>query len=98
MRKCSRIDARPRGQRPAQLVALAVVAAEADDVDLADPQCDQVVDDRAGGARLRPHLHHVVDRQPRLDRRLVPGRVDVQVAVEEEVADDRDAQRRDTAR
>ena len=41
-----------------------------------------------------PDLHDVVDRQARLDRRLVPGRVDVQIPVEEEVAHDRDAQLR----
>ena len=37
-------------QRPAQLVALAVVAAKADGVDLADAQGDQVVEDGAGRA------------------------------------------------
>ena len=63
----------PGRQRPAQLVALAVVAAEADGVDLADPQRDQVVQDRPGRARLAADLHHVVDRQARLDRRLVLG-------------------------
>ncbi len=84
----------PGRQRPAQLVALAVVAAEADGVDLADPERDQVIEDRPGRARLAADLHDVVDRQARLDRRLVPGRVDVQVTVEEEVAHDPDAQLR----
>ena len=82
----------PGRQGPAQLVALAVVAAEADGVDLADPQRDQVVEDRAGRARLAADLDDVVDRQAGLDRGLVLRGVDVQVAVEEEVAHDRDAQ------
>ena len=98
VRKCSRLTPALGRERLAQLVALAVVAAEADGVDLADPERDQVVEDRAGRARLAADLDDVVDRQAGLDRGLVLGGVDVQVAVEEEVADDADPQPRDIAR
>ena len=79
-------------ERPAQLVALAVVAAKADGMDLADPEGDQVVEDRAGCTRLAPDLHDVVNRQAGFDRRLGFRGVDMQVPVEKEVAHDADAQ------
>ncbi len=66
-------------------------------MDLADPECDQVVEDRAGRARLAPDLDDVVDRQAGLDRGLVLGRVDVQIPVEKEVAHDADASAWDSA-
>ncbi len=72
-----------------QLVALAVVAAEADREDLADPQRDQVIEDRARRApagcgprrRCRPCKPVSIEVSSF-------GRVDVQIPVEEEIADD----------
>ena len=69
MRKPSRITPGAGGEGLAQLVALAVVAAEADGVNLADPERDQVVEDRAGRARLAADLDDVVDRSSRFRSR-----------------------------
>ena len=80
------------GQLPAQLVSLAVVAAKADGVDLADSESDQVVDDRPGRARLGADLDHIVHLEPGLDRNVFLGGIDVQISIEEEVAHDRDLQ------
>jgi hypothetical protein len=88
------LDASSRRQRAPQLVALAVVAAEADGMDLADAERDEVVEDRPGRARLAADLDHVVHGQAGLDRHLLLRGVDVQVTVEEEVAHDADAQPR----
>jgi hypothetical protein len=87
-------DAGLRRERTLELVALAVVAAEADGMDLADAERDEVIEDRTGRARLAADLDHVVHGQPGLDRRLLLPRVDMQVPVEEEVAHDADAQPR----
>ena len=78
-------------ERPAQLVALAVVAAKADGMDLADAEGDQVVEDRARRPRLAPDFDDVVNRQAGFDRRLGFRGVDVQIPVEEEVAHHADA-------
>ena len=58
---------------------------------LPDAEGGEVVDDRPEGPRVRPHPDHLVGVQTRLDGRLGEVGVDVEVAVEEQVADDADA-------
>ena len=57
-------------------------------VDLTDP---------VGGPGLGAHVHHVVNGQARFDRRLLPGRINLQVTVEAEIPDDADRQGRVTS-
>ena len=81
------------GEGLAQLVAFAVVAAEADCVNLTDPERDQVVEDRAGRAGLAADLR-------RRCRPVKPVSIEVsfldgsmcKIAVEEKVAHDGDSQ------
>ena len=61
-------------ERAPQLVALAVVAAEADGHDPADAERDQVVEDRPRRSGLGADANDVVDRQAGLDRGLTPER------------------------
>src|SRR5208337_3585270 len=75
-----------------QLVALAVVAAKAERNDPANAEGDKVVEDRSGPARLGTDADHIADGQARLDRGFTSCGVDLQVAVEAEIAGDRDAQ------
>ena len=87
------LDARQSRKLSPQLVALAVLATEADRNDPANAEGDKVVEDRPGPARLGADADHVVDGQARLDRGFASCGVDLQVAVQAEITDDRDAQR-----
>ena len=81
-------------QRTAQLIAFAIFAAEADRIDLADTERDEVVQDGPRRARLAAHVDDIVNRQPGFDGDLLSRRIDLQITVEAEVADDGDAQAR----
>jgi hypothetical protein len=59
--KMFEVNPREAYERAAELVAFAVVAAEADGVNLADTECNQVVEDRARGARLTADFDDVVN-------------------------------------
>ena len=86
------LDAGQSRKLSPQLVTLAVHAAEAYRNDTANAEGDKVVEDRPGPARLGADADHVVDRLARLDRGFAARGVDLQVAVQAEITDDRDAQ------
>ena len=55
-------------------------------------QGHQVVDDRARRPGIGPHAHHLVGVQAGFERGLGQGGVDVEIAVEEQVAEHADRQ------
>ncbi len=75
----------------AQLVALPVVADGADGVDGADLQGGEVGGHRAGGAGAVADADDLEGGEARFEGRLVEGRVNDEVLVEEEVTEDREA-------
>jgi len=70
----------------------AIVAGDADRMDLADAEGDEIVQDGAGGPGLAADTDDVVDGETGLDGDLGAGGVDVEIAVETEVADDGEAE------
>jgi hypothetical protein len=86
------VDAHRR-EGAAEFHPLALVARDADGRQPLRPERRQVRQDVPAAARLRPHSHHVVHRQPRLDRRLRQRGVDVQVSIQRDVADEDHAER-----
>src|SRR5262249_8367802 len=85
------------GQPPeflSQLVPLAIVPDQRDRPNRPDAEGGQVVDDGPEGPRVRSHPNHLIRVQTRLDGWLGEGGVDVQVAVEKEVAEEADPPRR----
>ena len=75
-----------------QLEALAVLAGKPHGNDPADAQGNQVIEHGARPAGLGPHPHDVENAEAGLERGLLAGRVDLQVAVEAEVAQHGDRQ------
>jgi hypothetical protein len=75
------------GQCLAQFVSLAVVADDRDRIDPADAEGGEVVDHGAQRTWIRPHPRDLVGGEAGLDRRLVEVGVDVEVAVEEQIAE-----------
>ena len=92
MTRCSMLTPGKLASAPPQLVALAVVAAVANGVNRANLECDQIVEDGAGRPRLAPNGDDVVNGKAGLDRRLGLRGIDMQIAVEKEIAHDADAQ------
>ena len=78
--------------RADQLEALAVLAGKPHGNDPADAQGHQVIEHGARPAGLGPHPHDVEDAQAGLERGLRAGRIDLQVAIEAEVAQHGDRQ------
>ena len=84
--------ARHPPHRADQLEALAVLAGKPHGNDPADAQGNQVIEHGARPARLGPHPHDVENAQAGFERGLRAGRVDLQVAVQAEVAQHGDRQ------
>lgn len=79
-----------RGQRLTQFITLAVVPDRSDGQRAAHAQRHKVVQHRAERTRVRPHADHLIRGEPRFHGRLVAGRVDVQVAIQEQIPDQAD--------
>ncbi len=88
-------DRRQRHQCLPQVEPLAILADYRDGDDAASPQRRQIADDRARRARVVTHAHYLIGVEPGFDARLVQGRIDVEIAVEEQVAEDADGEVRD---
>ena len=88
--KVVELDAGDARKRPTQLEALAVVAAETDRQDRPTPSATRLFRIVPAPPGLAANAHHIMDRQARLDRGFRSCRVDLQIAVEAEIADDRD--------
>ena len=85
---------RHRAQGAEQFEALAILAAETDGPELAGAESAEVLDDVTGGAGRAAHLGDIVHRQAGLEGGLGLGGIDVEVAVEREIANDADAELR----
>ena len=89
-----RVHGRHSRQSLSQLVTFAVVANHRNGNDSADAERHQVIDDRAGRTGIRAHADDLVGVLPGFDGGLGQRRVDVEVAVEKQVAEDADRQSR----
>src|SRR6266550_8374291 len=81
-----------RLERAHQFKSLAVLATKAHRKNFADAEGDEVVEDRARGAGLRANVDDVVNGQAGFERSLLFARINLEITIETEVADDRDAQ------
>ena len=86
--------ARPRCQSAAQFPALSVVAAKPHRTNHAHAQGGEIVENGSGSARLAAGGHDIVHRQIRLQRDFLPRRIDVEIAVQAEVARHGELERR----
>ncbi len=85
-----------RASRPLpQVVGLAVVARGADRMQRAGPQRGQIIHDGAGRPGARADRDDLVGPLARFDARLGQARIDFEILVEEEIAEDGDAPRRE---
>ena len=82
---------RTRGQGAAQLEAFAIVTTKTDWINGPDTQRAKVIENRPGGAGLGADADDIVDREARFVRGFLLARIDFQVAVEAEIAYQRDA-------
>ena len=88
----SQLDRRDSLQRAPKLITFAILADDCRGKNLADAQCDEVVQNSAGTARLAADPDDVVHRQIRFDRDLLEAGVDFKIAVETDVSDQRDTE------
>ena len=79
-----------------QFEAFAILAGEADRINRADAETDQIVEDRSSSARLAADTHNVIHRQAGFDGRFGFGGIDFEIAVEAKIAQDSDAKGRVT--
>jgi hypothetical protein len=61
-------------------------------INLAHAQGDQIVQNRARSTRLASDAHHIVHREIRLDRNLLPGGIDLKVPVQAKITHKGDPQ------
>ena len=73
-------------QGASQFKSLSIVTRKTDGVNISNSERDQVVQNRSGATRLRPHPHNIVHRQAGLNGKFLPRRINLEITVQTEIA------------
>ena len=92
----TRVD-RQRFQRSTQIVAVPVIADHRDGDESPDAECREVVENGAERTRRVANAGDLVRLEPRFDRHLADAWSKLEIAIEEQIADESDAQLRQTS-